>query len=100
MNINFSKLQSKMKISKLKELCLNQAQFYYEYVKKYSENNGKSIDKIVSIKYQKDSSPKLYEIKLEKPIYDFEKTYYKNNQTNEYYFNKKDILIKGATCRL
>ena len=94
MNINFSKLQSRMEISKLKELCLNQAQFYYEYVKKYSENNGKSIDKVVSIKYQKDSFPKLYEIKLEKPIYDFEKTYYKNNQTNEYYFNKKDILIK------
>jgi len=83
-----------MEIAKLKELCLNQAQFYYEYVKKYSENNGKSIDKVVSIKYQKDSSPKLYEIKLEKAIYDFEKTYYKNNQTNEYYFNKKDILIK------
>ncbi|MCB9096455.1 MAG: ATP-binding domain-containing protein [Arcobacter sp.] len=83
-----------MNISKLKELCLEQAQFYYEYVKKYSENNGKSIDKVVSIKYQKDSSPKLYEIKLEKPIYDFEKTYYKNNPTNEYYFNKKDILIK------
>ena len=94
MNINFSKLQSRMEISKLKELCLNQAQFYYEYVKKFSENNGKSIDKVVSIKYQKDSFPKLYEIKLEKPIYDFEKTYYKNNQTNEYYFNKKDILIK------
>ena len=94
MNINFSKLQSRMEISKLNELCLNQAQFYYEYVKKFSENNGKSIDKVVSIKYQKDSFPKLYEIKLEKPIYDFEKTYYKNNQTNEYYFNKKDILIK------
>lgn len=83
-----------MEIAKLKELCLNQAQFYYEYVKKYSENNGKSIDKVVSIKYQKDSFPKLYEIKLEKAIYDFEKTYYKNNQTNEYYFNKKDLLIK------
>ncbi|MDD3009230.1 MAG: AAA domain-containing protein [Arcobacter sp.] len=83
-----------MQISKLKELCLEQANFYYEYVKKFSENNGKSIDKVVSINYQKDSFPKLYEIKLEKPIYDFEKTYYKNNQTNEYYFNKKDILIK------
>ena len=83
-----------MQISKLKELCLEQANFYYEYVKKFSENNGKSIDKVVSINYQKDSFPKLYEIKLEKPIYDFEKTYYKNNETNEYYFNKKDILIK------
>jgi hypothetical protein len=81
-------------IVNLKELCLEQANFYYEYVKKFSENNGKSIDKVVSINYQKDSFPKLYEIKLEKPIYDFEKTYYKNNQTNEYYFNKKDILIK------
>ena len=83
-----------MQISKLKELCLEQANFYYDYVKKFSENNGKSIDKVVSINYQKDSFPKLYEIKLEKPIYDFEKTYYKNNETNEYYFNKKDILIK------
>ncbi|MDY3205167.1 MAG: AAA domain-containing protein [Arcobacter sp.] len=83
-----------MNIVNLKELCLEQANFYYEYVKKFSENNGKSIDKVVSINYQKDSFPKLYEIKLEKPIYDFEKTYYKNNQTNEYYFNKKDILIK------
>lgn len=83
-----------MQISKLKELCLEQANFYYEYVKKFSENNGKSIDKVVSINYQKDSFPKLYEIKLEKSIYDFEKTYYKNNETNEYYFNKKDILIK------
>ncbi len=61
----FIKLKSQMEISKLKELCLEQAQFYYEYVKKYSENNGKSIDKVVSIKYQEDSSPKLYEIKLE-----------------------------------
>ena len=30
-------------------------------------------------------------VKLEKPIFDFEKTYYKNNLTNEYYFNKRDI---------
>ncbi|MDZ7820176.1 MAG: AAA domain-containing protein [Aliarcobacter sp.] len=36
----------------------------------------------------------MFEIKLEKPIFDFEKTYYKNNLTNEYYFNKRDILIK------
>lgn len=83
-----------MNIVNLKELCLEQAQFYYEYVKRFSENNGKSLDKIMFIKYQEDSFPKLYEIKLEKPIYDFEKTYYKNNETNEYYFNKKDILIK------
>jgi len=83
-----------MQIPKLKELCLEQANFYYDYVKRFSENNGKSVDKVVSINYQKDSFPKLFEIKLEKPIYDFEKTYYKNNQTNEYYFNKKDILIK------
>lgn len=83
-----------MNIVNLKKLCLEQAQFYYEYVKRFSENNGKSLDKIMFIKYQEDSFPKLYEIKLEKPIYDFEKTYYKNNETNEYYFNKKDILIK------
>ena len=83
-----------MEISKIKELCLTQSRFYYDYVKKYSEHNGKTMDKIQSIRFQEGSFPLLFEIKLEKPIFDFEKTYFKNNLTNEYYFNKKDILIK------
>lgn len=83
-----------MEISKIKELCHSQALYYYDYVKKYSENNGKTIEKVRSLSFQKGSSPMLFEIKLDRAIYDFEKTYYKNNLTNEYYFNKKDILIK------
>ena len=83
-----------MEISKIKELCHSQALYYYDYVKKYSEHNGKTVEKVHSIFFQEGSSPLLFEIKLEKPIFDFEKTYYKNNLTNEYYFNKRDILIK------
>ena len=83
-----------MEISKIKELCLFQAKYYYDYVKKYSEHNGKTIEKVQFIKFQEGSSPLLFELKLEKPIFDFEKTYYKNNLKNEYYFNKKDIFIK------
>ena len=83
-----------MEISKIKELCHSQSLYYYDYVKKYSEYNGKTIEKVHSISFQEGSSPLLFEIKLEKPIFDFEKTYYKNNLTNEYYFNKRDILIK------
>lgn len=83
-----------MEISKIKELCLFQARYYYDYIQKYSQNNGKSIEKVQSISFQNGSFPFLFEIKLEKPIYDFEKTYYKNRLTNEYYFNKKDIFIK------
>jgi hypothetical protein len=83
-----------VEISKIKELCHSQSLYYYDYVKKYSEHNGKTIEKVHSIFFQEGSSPLLFEIKLEKPIFDFEKTYYKNNLTNEYYFNKKDILIK------
>jgi hypothetical protein len=83
-----------VEISKIKELCHSQSLYYYDYVKKYSENNGKTIEKVHSISFQEGSSPLLFEIKLEKPIFDFEKTYYKNNLTNEYYFNKRDILIK------
>ena len=83
-----------MEISKIKELCHSQSLYYYDYVKKYSEHNGKTIEKVHSISFQEGSSPLLFEIKLEKPIFDFEKTYYKNNLTNEYYFNKRDILIK------
>ncbi|WP_368029601.1 AAA domain-containing protein [Arcobacter sp. s6] len=83
-----------MEISKIKELCHSQSLYYYDYVKKYSEHNGKTIEKVHSISFQEGSSPLLFEIKLEKPIFDFEKTYYKNNFTNEYYFNKRDILIK------
>jgi hypothetical protein len=83
-----------VEISKIKELCHSQSLYYYDYVKRYSENNGKTIEKVHSISFQEGSSPLLFEIKLEKPIFDFEKTYYKNNITNEYYFNKRDILIK------
>ena len=83
-----------MKISQIKELCHSQSLYYYDYVKKYSEHNGKTIEKVHSISFQEGSSPLLFEIKLEKPIFDFEKTYYKNNLTNEYYFNKRDVLIK------
>jgi hypothetical protein len=83
-----------VKISQIKELCHSQSLYYYDYVKKYSEHNGKTIEKVHSISFQEGSSPLLFEIKLEKPIFDFEKTYYKNNATNEYYFNKRDILIK------
>ena len=83
-----------MKISEIKELCHSQSLYYYDYVKKYSEHNGKTIEKVHSISFQEGSSPLLFEIKLEKPIFDFEKTYFKNNLTNEYYFNKRDILIK------
>lgn len=83
-----------MEIIKIKEICLEQSKYYYDYVKKYSEHNGKTIEKVHSIRFQEGSSPLLFEIKLEKHIFDFEKTYYKNNLTNEYYFNKKDILIK------
>ena len=83
-----------MEISKIKELCHSQSLYYYDYVKKYSENNGKTIEKVHSITFQEGSFPLLFEIKLEKSIFDFEKTYYKNNLTNEYYFNKRDILIK------
>ena len=83
-----------MEIPKIKELCHSQSLYYYDYVKRYSEHNGKTIEKVHSISFQEGSSPLLFEIKLEKPIFDFEKTYYKNNLTNEYYFNKRDILIK------
>ena len=83
-----------MKISEIKELCHSQSLYYYDYVKKYSEHNGKTIEKVHSISFQEGSSPLLFEIKLEKAIFDFEKTYFKNNLTNEYYFNKRDILIK------
>ena len=83
-----------MEISKIKELCLAQARYYYDYVKKYSEHNGKTIQSVEYIRFQKGSSPLLFELKLQSRIFDFEKTYYKNNLTNEYYFNKKDILIK------
>lgn len=83
-----------MEISKIKELCLSQAKYYYDYVKKYSEHNGKTIQSVEYIRFQKGSSPFLFELKLQSRIFDFEKTYYKNNLTNEYYFNKKDILIK------
>ena len=83
-----------MEISKIKELCHSQSIYYYDYVKRFSEHNGKTIEKVRSITFQEGSFPMLFEIKLDKVIYDFEKTYYKNNLTNEYYFNKKDILIK------
>ena len=83
-----------MELSKIKELCLSQSRFYYDYVKKFAEHHGKTMDKVQSIRFQEGSSPLLFELKLEKRIFDFEKTYYKNNLTNEYYFNKKDILIK------
>ena len=83
-----------MEISKIKDLCHSQSIYYYDYVKRFSEYNGKTIEKVRSITFQEGSFPMLFEIKLDKVIYDFEKTYYKNNLTNEYYFNKKDILIK------
>ena len=80
-----------MEIPKIKELCHSQSLYYYDYVKKYSEHNGKTMEKVHSITFQEGSSPLLFEIKLEKSIFDFEKTYFKNNLTNEYYFNKRDI---------
>ena len=92
--IKYSKNRNQVEISKIKELCHSQSLYYYDYVKRFSEHNGKTIEKVRSITFQEGSFPMLFEIKLDKVIYDFEKTYYKNNLTNEYYFNKKDILIK------
>lgn len=83
-----------MQNKELQDFCLNQCKEYFSYIEKSTLNHGKNLDRVSYIKYQRNSSPKLYEIKLEKPIYDFEKTYFKNTQTNEYYFNKKDILIR------
>ena len=69
-----------MEISKIKELCLAQARYYYDYVKKYSEHNGKTIQSVEYIRFQKGSSPLLFELKLQSRIFDFEKTYYKNKK--------------------
>lgn len=83
-----------MKNQELQDFCLNQCKEYFSYIEKSTLNHGKNLDRVSYIKYKTKSSPKLYEIKLDKPIFDFEKTYFKNTQTNEYYFNKKDILIR------
>ena len=69
-----------MEISKIKELCLSQAKYYYDYVKKYSEHNGKTIQSVEYIRFQKGNSPLLFELKLQSRIFDFEKTYYNGLQ--------------------
>ena len=75
----------------IRELCLNQCNTYYEYVKQFTEHHGKTATPVHSIN-QLDET--LFEIKLEKPILNFDTTYFKNNINGEYYFNKKDLLIK------
>ena len=76
---------------KLRELCLNQCNAYYEYIKNFTEHHGKTALAVNSINKLDNN---LFEIKLEKPILNFDTTYFKNNINGEYYFNKKDLLIK------
>ena len=72
--IKYSKNRNQVEISKIKELCHSQSIYYYDYVKRFSEHNGKTIEKVRSITFQEGSFPMLFEIKLDKVIYDFEKT--------------------------
>lgn len=77
----------------IRDECLSQCNSYLDYITSFTEHHGKYTEKVYSIKYQDGSSPKLYEIKLEKSIYDFESIYFKNNVTGDIYFNKKDVVI-------
>ncbi|GGD34350.1 DNA helicase [Malaciobacter pacificus] len=76
---------------KIRELCLSQCNIYYEYIKQFTEHHGKTVTSVHSINQLDDT---LYEIKLEKPIFNFDTTYFKNNISGEYYFNNKDLLVK------
>jgi len=75
----------------IREFCLNQCHTYYEYIKQFTEHHGKTATHVHSIN-QLDET--LFEIKLEKPIFNFDTTYFKNNISGEYYFNNKDLLVK------
>jgi site-specific recombinase len=70
---------------KIRELCLSQCNIYYEYIKQFTEHHGKTVTSVHSINQLDDT---LYEIKLEKPIFNFDTTYFKNNISGEYYISK------------
>ena len=69
--IKYPKNRNQVEISKIKELCHSQSLYYYDYIKRFSEHNGKTIEKVRSISFQEGSFPMLFEIKLDKVIYDF-----------------------------
>lgn len=75
----------------IKQFCLEQCNDYHNYVKKFTQHHGKTAIEINSLK-RLDKT--LFEIKLDKAILNFDTTYFKNSISDEYYFNKKDLLIK------